>query len=165
MSRMKTFFIYFLILVGFYIISNLLINAYIKTSYFKIKEYEIDVKEATVTIIEAKASKDDGYIEGKISNPNDEDIALRYMVVELFSDSNVSLGKEYQKIERLKTGQIKDFKVTFTYNNVKSFKITFIDETEMQRIEEEKKNRKLIDLNLNTDERVETIINELEQAR
>ncbi len=66
MKRMKTFLIYFLIFIGFYILSNLLINAYIKTSYYKISSYDIEVEDATVTIISAKASKDDGHIEGKI---------------------------------------------------------------------------------------------------
>lgn len=138
MARMKTFFMYFLILVAFYIISNFLIDSLIKTSYSKITEYEIDVKEATVTIIEAKSSKDDGYIEGKISNPTKEDILNRYMVVELFSENNVSLGTEYVKIDRLKKEAIKDFKVRFTVDNVKSFKITLITDEEKAKIDSEK---------------------------
>lgn len=138
MARMKTFFMYFLILVAFYIISNFLIDSLIKTSYSKITEYEIDVKEATVTIIEAKSSKDDGYIEGKISNPTKEDILNRYMVVELFSENNVSLGTEYVKIDRLKKEAIKDFKVRFTVDNVKSFKITLITDEEKAKIDSKK---------------------------
>ena len=60
MSRMKTFFIYFLILIGFYLLSNFLIDAYIKTSYSKITKYDINADKVTVTILEAKSSKDDG---------------------------------------------------------------------------------------------------------
>ena len=138
MKRMKTFFIYFLIFVAFYFISNLLIDAYIKASYSKIAEYEIDVKEATVTIIEAKSSKDGGYIEGKISNPTKEDVLNKYMVVELISENGVSLGSEYVKIDRLKAETIKDFKVSFTIDNVKSFKITLISEEEKAKIDSEK---------------------------
>ena len=99
MKRMKTFFIYLLIFLGLYFLSNYLISAYIKTSYYKIESYDIDVQDATVTIINARASKDDGYIEGKISNSTDEEITDKYMEVELFSDNDVSLGKEYVKIE------------------------------------------------------------------
>lgn len=163
MSRMKTFFRYFLILVGLYLISNFLIDAFIKTSYSKITEYNIDVNEATVTIVEAKSSRDDGYIEGKISNSKDEDIYDKYMVVELFSESHTSLGTEYCKIDVLKAKKIKDFKVRFFYDNVKSFKITFIDEAEKQRIDEENSKKKLIDLNLNLEpnEKVDKIIDDL----
>ena len=78
MSRMKTFFIYLLLFVGLYVVSNLLIDAYIKTSYYKIETYDIDVKEANITIITAKASKDDGYIEGKIVNNTNEKVKNKY---------------------------------------------------------------------------------------
>lgn len=160
MSRLKTFFIYFLIFVAFYFISNFLINAFIKTSYYKITKYDIDVNEVTVTIMNARASKDDGYIEGKISNPKDESVKEKYMVVELFSENDVSLGKEYLKIDIIRQKEIKDFKVTFTYDNVKSFKITFIDEEEKQQIDQEKANSKLIDFKSNS--KTDAVINDLE---
>lgn len=159
MKRMKTFFWYFIILVAFYIVSNFLINAYIKTSYSKITEYEINVDEATVTIIEAKSSKDDGYIEGKISNPTKENILNKYMVVELFSENNVSLGTEYVKIDKLKAETIKDFKVTFLVDNVKSFKITFISEEEKEQIDKQK-DTTLFEIKSN--ERVDNVINAIE---
>ncbi|MBO5349495.1 MAG: hypothetical protein J6A89_06745 [Clostridia bacterium] len=160
MARMKTFFIYLLIFVGFYILSNFLISAYIKTSYYKISSYDIDVQDATVVIISAKASKDDGHIEGKISNSTDEEITNKYMEVELFSDNNVSLGKEYIKIEGLYSGVIKDFKVDFTCDNVKHFKISFIDAAEKEAIENEK-NQSLFKSN----SQVDNIITQIEEGR
>lgn len=162
MSRMKTFLIYFLIFIGFYILSNFLINAYIKTSYYKISSYDIEVEDATVTIISAKASKEDGHIEGKISNGTKEEVIEKYMEVELFSNSNVSLGKEHVKIESLKPGDIKDFKVDFTCDNVTSFKITLIDSEEKERIDSEKS--KSI-FTIKSNERVDKIINEIEAQR
>ena len=162
MDRMKTFFIYLLIFVGFYIISNFLISAYIKTSYYKISSYDIDVQDATVTIISAKASKDDGHIEGKISNSTNEEITNKYMVVELFSDNNVSLGKEYVKIEGLYSGTIKYFKVDFTCDNVTHFKITFIDAEEKEQIDNEKPQSLFT---LKSNEKVDNIINQLEESR
>lgn len=162
MDRMKTFFIYLLIFIGFYIISNLLISAYIKTSYYKISTYDIDVKDATITIIEAKASKDDGYIEGKISNNTDEEITDKYMKVELFSDNNVSLGKEYVKIEGLYSGTVKDFKVNFTCDNVTHFKITFINAAEKEQIDNEKLQSIFT---FKSNEKVDKIINEIEEGR
>ena len=158
MSRMKTFFIYFLIFIGFYIVSSLLIDAYIKTSYYKISSYEINVDKASVTIMSAKASKDDGHIKGKIYNNTEENITDKYMKVELFSDNNISLGKEYVKIDELNPKDIKDFKINFTYDNVKSFKITLITPEEKAK-EDEEKNKPLIQLNENKE--VEKITNQL----
>lgn len=136
MDRMKTFFKYLLIFVAFLIISNIIINAYITTSYYKITNYDIDVKEATVTIMTAKASKDDGYIEGKIYNNTKEEIKNKYMRIELFSGNNVSLGTKFVKIESMYPEEIKDFKIRFTYDNVKSFTIKMYSEE--QKNEEEK---------------------------
>lgn len=158
MSRMKTFFIYFLIFIGFYIVSSLLIDAYIKTSYYKISSYEINVDKASVTIMSAKASKDDGHIEGKIYNNTEENITDKYMKVELFSDNNISLGKEYVKIDELNPKDIKDFKINFTCDNVKNFKITLITPEEKAK-EDEEKNKPLIQLNENKE--VEKITNQL----
>ena len=157
MDRMKTFAIYLLIFVGFYIISNLLISAYLKTSYYKISSYEIEDKEITVTIITAKASKDDGYIEGKISNGTNEKIIQKYMKVELFAKNNVCLGTEHVKIDELNSGDLKNFKVNFSYDNVNHFKITFIDEKEKESEETQKPSIFIFKPN----ERVDAIINGL----
>lgn len=156
MKRMKTFFIYFILFVGLYVISNLLINAYIKTSYYKITSYNIDVQNATITITTAKASKDGGHIDGKISNNTKEAIENKYMRVELFSENDVSLGKEYVKINSLNPGKLKKFNIDFTCDNVKRFTITLVDNKD-----EEDLNQNLIPT-LKTNPSVSNILNEIE---
>lgn len=160
MSRMKTFFIYLLLFVGLYVVSNLLIDAYIKTSYYKIETYDIDVKEANITIMTAKASKDDGHIEGKIVNNTNEKVTNRYMKVELFSNKDVNLGTEYVKIDELNPGDLKNFKIDFTCDNVTSFKITFISE-EQRNAERPENNVGSLNI-INVDPKIENITNQLE---
>lgn len=160
MSRMKTFFIYLLLFVGLYVVSNLLIDAYIKTSYYKIETYDIDVKEANITIMTAKASKDDGHIEGKIVNNTNEKVTNRYMKVELFSNKDVNLGTEYVKIDELNPGDLKNFKIDFTCDNVTSFKITFISE-EQRTAERPENNGGSLNI-INVDPKIENITNQLE---
>ena len=160
MSRMKTFFIYLLLFVGLYVVSNLLIDAYIKTSYYKIETYDIDVKEANITIMTAKASKDDGHIEGKIVNNTNEKVTNRYMKVELFSNKDVNLGTEYVKIDELNPGDLKNFKIDFTCDNVTSFKITFISE-EQRNAERPENNGVSLNI-INVDPKIENITNQLE---
>ena len=160
MSRMKTFFIYLLLFVGLYVVSNLLIDAYIKTSYYKIETYDIDVKEANITIMTAKASKDDGHIEGKIVNNTNEKVTNRYMKVELFSNIAVNLGTEYVKIDELNPGDLKNFKIDFTCDNVTSFKITFISE-EQRNAERPENNGGSLNI-INVDPKIENITNQLE---
>lgn len=159
MSRMKTFTIYLLLFVGLFVVSNLLISAYIKTSYYKIDSYEIKEDMLTVTIMTAKASKDDGYIEGKILNGTNEKVTDKYMKVELFSENNVVLGKEYVKIEEINPGELKNFKISFSCDNVKHFVITFLtsEERESERPED------IEFYHLETDESVNNIITQLEE--
>ena len=45
MSRMKTFFKYALVVILFYIFSNVMINAFFKVSYTNITNYDINVNE------------------------------------------------------------------------------------------------------------------------
>ena len=139
MDRMKTLFIYFLIFLGLYFGGQLLINAFIKTSYYKIDSYEISDDQLTVTIDRSstKASKDDGYIQGKISNNTNEKSQVKYMKVELYSEKRVNLGEEYVKIDAMNPNDMKDFKVRFTCDYVKHFKITFITPEEKAKIDEQ----------------------------
>ena len=57
MDRMKTFFKYILAIVLLFVFSNFIINALLKNSYTKIKDYKIEVSEVYVDVTEAKASK------------------------------------------------------------------------------------------------------------
>lgn len=162
MERMKTLFIYFLIFVGIYVVSQLLINAYIKTSYYKIDSYEISDDQLTVTIDRAgtRASKDDGYIQGKISNNSDLKSDVKYMKVELYSEKNVNLGEEYVKIEEMNPNDVKDFKVRFTCDYVKNFKISFLTQEQMDEINANKETLNLPKLEPN--EKVDRIVNMVE---
>lgn len=159
MSRMKTFGIYLLLFVALFVGSNLLISGYIKTSYYKIDSYEINEETLTITIMTAKASKDDGYIEGKILNGTNEKITNKYMKVELFSENNVNIGTEYVKIEEINSEELKNFKITFSCDNVKHFVITVISEEEKQN--EQSNNNQ--NYQFKTNEGVNNIITQLEQ--
>lgn len=156
MSRMKTFTIYLLLFIGLYVVSNLLITAYINSSYYKIESYEINESQLTVTIMSAKASKDNGYIEGKISNGTNEKVENKYMKVELFSENNVSLGKEYVKVEQINPGELKNFKVSFSCDNVKHFIITFL--TQEQKDEEDASKSNSLIPNFEVNEKVNSVI-------
>lgn len=163
MSRMKTFTIYLLLFLGLYIISNILISAYIKTSYYKIDSYEIDEEQLIVTIMSARASKDDGYIEGKVSNGTEDKITNKYMKVELYSENNVNLGEEYIKVEEINPGEIKNFKVSFTCDNVKHFKIIFLSQEEKDAIDANK-NQSIIP-NIGIDEQVSNIVDSVDPRK
>ena len=165
MARMKTFAIYLLMFIGLYVGSQLIINAYIKTSYHKIEKYEINNDQLTVTIsnTSTRASKEDGYIEGTISNKTNEKSSEKYMKVELYSEKDVNLGEEYVKIGEMNPNEVKEFKIRFTCDNVKHFKIVFLTPEEKAEIDANKDNS--IIPNFESNKNVERIVNMVEPRR
>lgn len=127
MSRLKTFFMYFLIVVLFFIFSNVMIKAFLRVSFYDMKSYDIKVENAFVDITEAKASNRNGYINGTIKNTSKEAIQDKYLKVTLISKNKLDIGEKYIYIDKLEPEQIKKFEVRFDYDNVKTFKIEMTD--------------------------------------
>lgn len=127
MDRMKTFFKYFLIVVLFYIFSNLMINAFFKISYKDIRDYKIEVNDLFVDVSEAKATSRNGYIKGIVKNKNENAIENKYLKISFLSKNKNVLGEKYIKIDKIESQQLRNFEVKFDYDNVKSFKIEMTD--------------------------------------
>ena len=127
MKRMKTFFKYILALVLLFVFSNLIINGLLRTSFTKIKDYDIDVNEIYVDVTEAKASSWNGNIKGIVKNTSDKTVENKYLKVSMLSKNKRILGEKYIKIDKLEVDELKKFELSFDYDNVKSFKIELTD--------------------------------------
>lgn len=127
MDRMKTFFKYVLIFVLLYVFSNIIINALLKTSFRKMENYEIDVTELYVDVSEAKVSRWSGKITGIVKNNTNEVVEDKYLKITMLSKNGNNLGEKYVKISKLEPEDLRNFEVSFEYNNVKSFKIELTD--------------------------------------
>ncbi|MCR5145872.1 MAG: hypothetical protein K6B70_00770 [Clostridia bacterium] len=127
MDRMKTFFKYFLIVVLFYIFSNLMINAFFKISYKDIRDYKIEVNDLFIDVSEAKATSRNGYIKGIVKNKNENAIENKYLKISFLSKNKNVLGEKYIKIDKIESKQLRNFEVKFDYDNVKAFKIEMTD--------------------------------------
>ena len=64
MSRMKTFFIYAVLIVAFYFLSNILIYLFIKGTY---KDITGEIAADNIEVVKAEATYVNGYIDGKIT--------------------------------------------------------------------------------------------------
>lgn len=127
MDRMKTFFKYFLIVVIFYVFTNLMINAFFKISYKDMHGYKINVEELYVDVNEAKSTTRNGYIKGIVKNNKDYAIENKYLKISMLSKNDNVLGEKYVKIDKIESQQLRNFEVKFDYDNVKSFKIELTD--------------------------------------
>lgn len=126
MARIKTFFKYLVIVVGFFIISQILIHLSIITSYSPITFEDISEKY-TIIEIEAKAKKIAGFVKFTVSNPTAEDIENKYIKIEYYSKNETLLGVDYIEIGKIGAKEEKKFEANFQYERVKSVKIDIVD--------------------------------------
>ena len=127
MDRMKSFFKYFLLLVAFFIFSNVMINVFLNVSFRDVKDYNINVSDVFVDITEAKVSKRNGHIKGIVKNNTENVVENKYLKFSMLSEYDKVLGEKYVKIEVLNPNELRNFEVDFDYNNVKTFKVEMVD--------------------------------------
>lgn len=128
MSRMKTFGLYALCVILFFIFSNIMIDIAIKATYNPIDTYLIKEENITIDIKEAKATYVNGYVGGTITNQTQENINQTYIQIDLFSKNNVYLGSKYIGIENWKQGETREFRIGFKFTNVKYAKVKRVEE-------------------------------------
>lgn len=126
MDRMKTFAIYALILVAFFIFSNFLIAVGLNSSYANIsskgeipEQIHIDLAQATLI---------NGRIFGTITNSGDNDISGKYLEIDFYSERNVFLGRTYIQINTLNKDETQDIELHFKLQNVDYYTASITDE-------------------------------------
>lgn len=124
MDRLKTFLIYALIVVGFIILSEFLINVGLNSEYEPITRID-NIKE--VQIYQAEATLANGRIRGIIQN-TDSDISNKYTKFSFYSERNVLLGKKFIKIDTLENGKVQPIELFFKLEDVGSYSVEIVDE-------------------------------------
>ena len=127
MSRMKTFLKYAILVILFYVFSQIMINVFINISYTDIKDYQIEPNDIFVDVTEAKASNRNGTIKGIIKNPTENTIENKYLKISMLSKYGNVVGEKYVKIDKINSEQLLKFEVSFDFDNVKTFKIEVVD--------------------------------------
>ena len=125
MPTQKKFFIFFILLVAFFIISRLLIAGLIHTTY-KYKNYE--VKTTIPITVEVQASSVSGFAKGKVINNSENAITNKFIKVECYSKNNVLMGTKYIQIENIGAKSTFEYQVRFNYSRVDKAVIDIIDE-------------------------------------
>ena len=126
MDRIKTFAIYVLILIVFYILSNILISVGLNSSYVNISSKGEIPKQ--VNIEKAQATRINGRIYGTITNSETEDIGGKYLEVEFYSERDVFLGRTYIEINDLKENETQDIELRFKLQDVNYYTVSIADE-------------------------------------
>ena len=138
MARMKTFFIYFILVVAFFIFSQIMIYIAINTTF----EYKnIEIKTNIPMEVEVQATSINGYAKGKVINNEENEILNKYIKVECYSKHDTLMGTKYIKIDKIGAKEEKEFEVHFNFNKVEKAVIDIVDEktVEEQNIKPEEK--------------------------
>lgn len=138
MARMKTFFIYFLLVIAFFIFSQIMIYIAINTTF---KYKNIEIKSTLPMHVEVQATSINGFAKGKVINNTQNDIQNKYIKIECYSKHNILMGTKYIEIDKLNAKEEKEFEVHFNFNKVDRAVIDIVDEDyiEEQNVKEEEK--------------------------
>ena len=105
MSTQKKFLIYLILIIVFFIFSQIMIAYALHTTY---KYKDTDVKTKYMTDVEVKASSIDGYATGKVKNDEANTLQNKYIKVETYSKHDVLMGTKYAKIDSINANEEKD---------------------------------------------------------
>ena len=127
MKTLKLFRNLLIIFVAFYIFSEIVSAQYIKNTYSSVNEIQIADQSPKIEIEESKATKVNGYVEGKVTNTQNENTENKYIKVDCYSKYDNYLGSEYVKIGSLENGQSNKFKIKYKFDDVENLKISVTD--------------------------------------
>ncbi len=138
MARVKTFFIYFLLVLGFFLFSQIIIYFAINTTY---KYKSVESKTTIPMQIEVQATSVNGFAKGKVINQTENKIENKYIKIECYSKNNILMGTKYIKIDKIEAKEEKEFEVRFNFNRVDKAVVDIVDENvvEEQHVSEEQK--------------------------
>lgn len=125
MNRLKTFALYALGIIVFFIFSNFLIEVGLNSTY---KDIEGKNNASEIEIIEAQATLVNGKISGKLNTNITEELYNKYIKLDLYSPRNVLLGTKYIEIKSLIKNTDKSFETYFKLQDVKYYNISIVDQ-------------------------------------
>ncbi len=125
MARMKTFLIYALLVVGFFIFSEFIISVGLNSSY---KDIERKDNISQVEITEAKATLVNGKIKGIIKDNEVDKLTGKYVEIDLYSERDNMIGKRYVEINTTEVNREQEFSIYFEAEDVKSYSVAIINE-------------------------------------
>ena len=128
MDRMKTFFGYFLLLVGMFIVFNLLENGLVSSMFAEVQGTAIGNDQLAIEVLDSKASNVNGHMDIKITNTSDEYVDKAYAQVDLIDEYGKVVSTEYITVEDLAPGESKTYKVRYDGNYIEGYKVALVDE-------------------------------------
>ena len=126
MKRMKTFLIYALLIIAFWLFSDILIYISVNSTYANV-ESRVYTNSPEIIIGQSKATYVNGYVKGGIKNNTEGIINNKYLKIDMYSPRDIKLGTKYVQINNLKPNEYTDYEMWYKYNDVEYVTITTTD--------------------------------------
>ncbi len=123
MDTVKRFVKYAILLILFWIISDILINVGIDSMY-KDMNQKGNIPEG-IQVVEVQSTKVNGRIK---LTAEGENLSGKFIKVDLYSDIDNHLGTQYLEIGNLAENEIKNIETYFKISETKSYEISVVDE-------------------------------------
>lgn len=127
MARMKTFFLYFIGIVGFIFFSFLMEDALIANMYYEMVGEVVSSPTIIIDNYEGKSTNVNGYMQFRLSNTSQE-MCDDFVKIELYSKQGLLAITEYVKITDLEPGKAKTYNVTLDGEELRKYKLSIVDE-------------------------------------
>lgn len=126
MARMKTFLIYALIIIGFFVFSEFIISVGLNSSYKDIARRDnlsqVEISEAQATLVNAK-------IKGTIVD-SESNLTGKYVEIDLYSSRDNIVGRKYVEINTTDLNREQEFSTYLDAEDIESYSIAIVDEKE-----------------------------------
>lgn len=128
MDRLKTFRKYVIWIILFYLFTMLMTYIGFNSTY---KNIEQNTETPIQTKIDmAQATKVNGRIFGEVTSTEENNLNGKYIKVQIFNRRNALVGTKYLKIEDTIANEPKKFVVYFTAENIESYTVEILDDSE-----------------------------------
>lgn len=133
MGRLKTFKKYIIWIVAFYLFSMLITYVGLNSTYKDIKTSNELADQVKVDI--AQATKVNGRIYGEVTSSEENNLNGKYIKVKIYDKKGELRGEKFLKIENTEINVPKKFMVYFTSENIESYSVDIVDDSEETQTE------------------------------
>lgn len=127
MKRLKTFAKYLIVFLLVFFVVGFLSDRLMFSRFKYVENGQIEESFIELNDIECKATKQNGYIEGIVTNNTGKYVNNLFMKIELYDDGDKLLKTDNIEVQDLKIGGEKDFKFFYYVENVSRYKIIDIE--------------------------------------
>lgn len=128
MSRMKTFLLYALGIIGFMFLSYILENGLIEGMYKTMTGNATSTSDVQIEDVSGKASNVNGYMTFKLTNNSSYDNLNKYLKIDLYSKQGLHAVTKYVEITDVPSQQSKTYQIKFKGSEIKSYDISVVSE-------------------------------------